>query len=102
MSHAHVTTAVALFAVGLGTASASAQNFGPWSDPQAVDAIDTASAEGCPIEAPDGLSLYFASNRAEAGAQGKLDIWRVHRAAVESAWGAAENLGAPVNTPEFD
>ncbi len=99
-AHAHITTAVVLFAAGLG--AASAQDFGPWSDPQPVDAIDTASAEGCPIEAPDGLSLYFASNRAETGAQGKLDIWRVHRAAVASPWGAAENLGAPVNTPEFD
>ena len=79
-AHAHITTAVVLFAAGLG--AASAQDFGPWSDPQPVDAIDTASAEGCPIEAPDGLSLYFASNRAETGAQGKLDIWRVHRAAV--------------------
>ncbi len=100
MSHAHVTTAIVLFAAGLGTASA--QTFSPWSDPQPVNEIDTASAEGCPIEAPDGLSLYFASNRADTGALGKLDIWRTHRATVNSPWGAAENLGAPVNTPEFD
>ena len=100
MSQARITTAIVLFAAGLGTASA--QNFGPWSDPQPVDAIDTDAAEGCPIEAPDGLSLYFASNRADASAQGKLDLWRAHRAAVASPWGAAENLGAPVNTGEFD
>jgi Tol biopolymer transport system component len=100
MSHAHITTAIVLFVAGVG--AASAQDFGPWSDPQPVDAIDTDAAEGCPIEAPDSLSLYFASNRAATGAQGKQDIWRVHRATVQSPWGAAENLGAPVNTPEFD
>ena len=100
MSHAHVTTAVVLFAAGIGTAGA--QNFGPWSDPQPVAAIDTDAAEGCPIEAPDGLSLYFASNRAATGAQGKQDIWRALRATLAAPWGAAENLGPPVNTPEFD
>jgi hypothetical protein len=99
MSHTHIATAIVLFAVG---GAASAQDFGPWSDPQRVDAIDTAAAEGCPIEAPDGLSLYFASNRAAPEAQGKQDIWRAFRATVQSPWGAAENLGAPVNTPEFD
>ena len=99
MSYAHVTTFI-LFAAAVG--SANAQDFGPWSDPQRVDAIATAAAEGCPIEAPDGLSLYFASSRAAAGAQGKQDIWRAHRATVQSPWGAAENLGPPVNTAEFD
>ena len=100
MNHARITTAIVLFVAGLG--AASAQDFGPWGDPQRVDAIDTDAAEGCPIEAPGGLALYFASNRAAAGAQGKQDIWRVHRATVQSPWDTAENIGAPVNTPEFD
>ena len=93
--------AIALFAAGIG--SAHAQSFGPWSEPQPVTAINTPAAEGCPIESPDGLGLYFASSRAVAGvSQGKQDIWRAFRATLTSAWGAAENLGAPVNTPEFD
>lgn len=79
---------------------ANAQGFGPWGDPQAVAEIATASAEGCPIEAPDGLALYFASNR--AGGQGKLDNWRAKRASVSSPWGVIENLGAVANSPEFD
>lgn len=91
-------TAIALLAASFG--SASAQDFGPWSDPQPVTAIDTPAAEGCPIEAPDGLALYFASNR--AGGLGKQDIWRAHRPSVQGGWEAAENLAAPVNTPEFD
>ncbi|WP_300616456.1 hypothetical protein [Dokdonella sp.] len=98
MKHAPLTTAIALFAAGIG--SASAQDFGPWSVPQPVSAINTAAAEGCPIEAPDGLGLYFASNR--PGGHGKQDIWRAHRPSVQGDWEAAENLPAPVNSAEFD
>lgn len=95
----HAATALATLAAGIG--SAAAQDFGPWSDPQPVSAINTgAAAEGCPIEAPDGLSLYFASNR--AGGQGKQDVWRAHRPSVQGGWEAAENLPAPVNSAEFD
>ena len=102
MNHAFRTIAatVALFAAGAGTASA--QDFGPWGDPQAVTAIDTAAAEGCPIESPDGLALYFASNRSAPDAQGKLDNYRALRASVQSDWTATENLGPLANSPEFD
>ncbi len=93
-----VAIAVALFACGSDIAIA--QVFGPWSDPQPVTAINTAAAEGCPIESADGLGLYFASNR--AGGQGKLDNWRALRASVQSPWGSAENLAAPANSAEFD
>lgn len=77
-------------------------HFGAWGNPQPVAAINTAAAEGCPIESPDGRSLYFASNRAASDALGKLDIYRARRQNRHAAWGEAENLGAPVNTPEFD
>jgi hypothetical protein len=99
MNCARITPLIAaLLAAGAGTASA--QNFGPWGDPQSVVAINTAAAEGCPIESPDGLALYFASSR--AGGLGKQDIWRAFRATLQSAWGGAENLAAPVNSGEFD
>lgn len=81
---------------------ASAQKFGPWSNPQPVTAINTLAAEGCPIESPDGLDLYIASNRSAPGAQGKLDIYRAHRATLQSDWGAPKNLGPVVNSSEFD
>ncbi len=97
----HLISGIALIAASSGVAQS--QSFGPWSNPQPVDAINTAAAaEGCPIESPNGLALYFASNRADASAQGKQDIWRALRPSVQSNWGVAENLGAPVNTPEFD
>ncbi|MGH8060634.1 MAG: hypothetical protein ACREO7_01285 [Pseudoxanthomonas sp.] len=77
--------------------------FGPWGDPQYVVAINTtAAAEGCPIESPDGRELYIASNRSAPGAQGKLDIYRAFRSRNGQDWTQPENLGTPVNTPEFD
>jgi hypothetical protein len=77
--------------------------FGPWGDPQYVVAINTtAAAEGCPIESPDGRELYIASNRSAPGAQGKLDIYRAFRSRNGQGWTQPENLGASVNTPEFD
>ena len=67
-------TALAL----LLSASAFAQNFGGWSPPASVDpgrtAINTTFNDGCPIEAPDGNTLFFASNRAN-----DLDIWVAYR-----------------------
>jgi len=93
-----VPTILSLSMLGVGVAHA--QNFGAWGDPQPVAGINTASAEGCPIERPDGLALYIATNR--AGGQGKQDIWRAFRATQQSAWGAPENLAPPVNTGEFD
>ena len=88
------------------TAAAAGPGFGPgfgsWGDPHYVVAVNTAAAaEGCPIESPDGRELYIASNRSASGAQGKLDIYRAFRSHGHD-WGQPENLGAPVNTPEFD
>lgn len=91
---------VPLLGLVAGCGTATAQGYGPWSSPQSVTAINSPAAEGCPIEAPDGLALYFASNR--AGGLGKQDIWRAHRPSVQGGWEAAENLPAPVNSGEFD
>ena len=83
--------------------AASAHDVAPWSDPQYLTAINTtAAAEGCPIESPDGHSLFIASNRSAPGAQGKLDVYRATRKAAHKPWGLPENLGAPVNSSEFD
>jgi hypothetical protein len=66
--------------------------------------VNTAAAEGCPIESPDGLSLYIASNRpGNVGGPGDPnDIWVAHRASVDAPWGAPQNLGEPVNSPAAD
>jgi len=49
---------------------------------------------------PDGLSLYFESNR--PGGEGKTDIWVSTRATKEDDWGVPVNLGAPINTSAIE
>jgi hypothetical protein len=93
---------VATISLALLAGQASAQHYGAWQDPQPVYPVNTAAADGCPIEARDGLSLYIASSRSVPGAQGKLDIYRAQRASTSADWGVPANLGAPVNSGEFD
>jgi hypothetical protein len=63
-------------------------------------ALNTPALEGCPIQSPDGLELFIASNR--PGGQGQLDIWVASRASRDAPWGAPENLGEPINGPHND
>ena len=86
----------------LCSACAVVPAYGPWGTAVPVAEVNSAAAEGCPIESPDGLALYVASNRNAPGALGKQDIYRARRARIDARWGPLENLGAPVNTPEFD
>lgn len=98
-----VVTAVASLA---GTAAAG-PHFSGWNTAQKVDEIDgnsselnTAFLDGCPIQSPDGLSLYMATNR--PGGHGLLDIWVARRETVNSAYGPPENLPAPINSAADD
>lgn len=85
----------------------SAQHFGEWSAPVNAESIpgtsselNTAYNDGCPIQAPDGLSLFIASNR--PGGFGGQDIYVARRASKDDPWGAPENLGAPINSAADD
>jgi hypothetical protein len=78
-----------------------------WESVQKVDEVggnsselNTAALDGCPIQSPDGLSLYIASNR--PGGIGGLDIWVATRSSRSAAWGAPQNLGEPVNSAADD
>ena len=78
-----------------------------WSAAQKLDEmggnsaeVNTSSLDGCPIQSPDGLSLYIASNR--PGGRGGLDIWVATRASTGAPWGAPVNLGEPVNSAADD
>ncbi|MGW9686144.1 hypothetical protein [Flagellimonas sp. 2504JD1-5] len=54
-----------------------------------------------PFLSPDGLKLYFVSNRPldNTGTETKdFDIWYVERTDVNSVWSAPINMGTPVNT----
>ena len=68
-------------------------NFGP-AAPAPVINHPTAS-DGCPIEAPDGLSVAIASTRGEGG---DLDIWAADRESVGDDWAEPQQLPDPINT----
>lgn len=64
-----MTVAAALLGA-VGAAAAAGPHFGGWSAAQKLDEIagnsselNTTSLDGCPIESPNGRSLYIASNR---------------------------------------
>jgi Tol biopolymer transport system component len=88
----------ALTGVGL---RASAQTSPSWSTPVNLGAtVNTASTEGCPFLSKDGLSLYFASNR--AGTLGGLDIYVSHRTSVDAPWGTPVTIGPTINSTASD
>jgi hypothetical protein len=72
-----------------------------WSAPVNIGpAINTAANEANPTLSPDGLSLYFTSDR--AGGFGLTDIWVSQRACEDCPWGSPVNLGPPINTASTD
>jgi hypothetical protein len=62
--------------------------------------VNSAAQDWRPRLSPDGLSLYFHSNR--TGGLGGYDIWVSRRAGRNCLWQAPVNLGAPVNTTGND
>lgn len=108
MKRTALPVAVVAIVLGLTAALASvagAKQFSNWGAAQSAEQpggganLNTAALEGCPIQSPDGRSLYFASNR--PGGLGGLDIWVAYRNAA-GAWGEPANLGAPVNSSADD
>jgi hypothetical protein len=102
-----VATLTSLAAAWLAIGAQAGQVFSAWAPAQKIDdmagnssELNTPALDGCPIQSPDGLSLYMASNR--PGGRGGLDIWVARRGNRRSAWGAPENLGEPVNSAADD
>ena len=88
-------------------APAWASSFGAWAPAVSVEslpgsstAVNTTAVDGCPIQSPDGLSLYMASNR--LGGLGGLDIWVARRTDLASGFGEPINLGGPINSDADD
>src|ERR671919_3097889 len=87
--------------------AAEAVDFSAWGPAQKLDEIagnnselNTPFLDGCPIQSPDGLSVYMASNR--PGGEGLLGIWVARRGSTSAPFGAPENLGPPVNSAADD
>jgi hypothetical protein len=83
-------------------APAFAMASGEWSEPVHLGPeVNSPSQELAPSLSPDGLSLYFNSDRpATTGAP--FDLWVSRRECLDCPWGPARNLGSPVNGPEAD
>lgn len=91
-----LTMLSALIALTMMPVNANSQNH--FSGPRNMGAVlNSPSNEFAPTISPNGLSLYFSSNRTPGG-QGGNDIWVSQRAALNLAWGVPQNLGATVNT----
>jgi len=72
-----------------------------WSAPVNLGPIINSSAlEMNATTSPDGLSLYFTSNR--GGGLGNNDIWVSHRECDGCPWQTPANLGAPINSSGND
>jgi len=68
-----------------------------WSAPVNLgSAINSTASEQQPAISPDGLSLYFTSNR--PGGLGGFDMYVSQRASVFDPWGPSVNLGPALNT----
>jgi hypothetical protein len=98
----------AFLALAAATAAVAAgPHFTAWSTAQKIDEVggnhvdlNTPSIDGCPIQSPDGLSLFMASNRPNG--HGGLDIWVSTKASTRDPWGAPVNLPAPINSSADD
>jgi len=73
---------------------------GKWGDPELLS-FSGKYKDLEPALSPDGLRLYFVSNRPlrESDTEPKdYDIWFVERQGMDAPWGEPVNLGPPVNT----
>lgn len=82
-------------------ASTRASTADAWGAPANIGAtVNTSANESGPSLSSDALTLYFHSDR--AGGSGNDDIYVATRAFTTDPWGAPTNLGATVNSADFD
>src|SRR5262245_4104131 len=93
---------IALAAATVSLASLPASSHGaqipPFGLATAVPNVNSSAPDGCPIESPDGLSLFFASARPDVPGNVGNDIWVADRESVNSPWQPPRNIGEPVNS----
>jgi len=74
-----------------------------WSEPKSLGKTINLKDynETTPYLAPDGVTMYFSSNR--PGTLGYNDIWMTRRLDdTWQKWSTPVNLGAPINTDDID
>lgn len=91
----------------IGVAQAAAKHYSAWSTAASIETlpgsssqVNTTFVDGCPIQSPDGLSLYMASTR--PGGLGGIDLWVAHRPSTAVGFGTPVNLGPAINSGADD
>lgn len=88
--------AVSASILAIATVSAQA-GFSEWSLPENLGSVvNSPFNDRFPAISPDGLSLYFQSNR--PGGMGADDIYVSRRDSVDGAWGAPVSAGPAINS----
>lgn len=93
-----ISLSISLLATASISMPAHAGQRGSWGTATLVEGVNSGATEGCPIEAPDGESLYIMSTRGPGGDQ---DIW-VAPATANGQFAAPRMLPAPINTDAND
>jgi hypothetical protein len=78
--------------------NSTAEPFGPAEN--LGSAINGRSGDGAAELSPDGLTLFFTSNR--SGGHGNFDLWMSTRTSPTAPWGEPLNLGPSVNSPDLE
>lgn len=101
----HLVAVIAATLMATAPGLVGGHQFSDWSAAVLEPGVNSAAADGCPIESPDGLRLFLASNREPVGdpTTDTNDIYVAERASVDEPFGAAVRLPAPVNSsaPDF-
>jgi hypothetical protein len=73
----------------------------PWGQATSLGpTVNSSSNNAIPTVSPDGLELYFMSDR--PGGYGSWDLYVSKRATTNDPWGDPNNVGPAVNTPGQD
>lgn len=102
LSPALAASALLGFAQAATAGPPASHRFSDWDVAMPVVEVNSIAADGCPIESPDGLSLYIASTRTDPPALGGNDIWAADRATKDAPFSQPASLGAPVNSTAND
>jgi len=66
------------------------------------ETINSTFNEQAPTLSPNGLSLYFGSNRPREGGTTDTDLWVSHRSCGDCLWETPVNLGPVINSSAGD
>lgn len=81
----------------IAAVSQTSARFGGWSEAVNVGSVvNSPFNDFIPELSPNGLSLYFTSDR--PGGVGAFDLWVAQRTALDAPWGMPVNLGPVINS----